>query len=418
MRRVVVTGMGVLSPIGMNADEMWGAIREGRHGFKKAGDFEDMGVHYVGRIDHFDPIAMGITKKDARRMDRFIQFAQVAADQAVEMAGFSLDDEDPYKVGVIVGSGIGGFHTINDEHTKYLEKGPSRVSVFFIPMMISNMAGGCISIKYGFKGANFATVTACASGANAIGEAFRAIKHGYLDCALAGGSEACVERFAIAGFNNMGALARSNDPDRLSIPFDKERGGFVMSEGSGMLFLEDYEHARRRGAKIYGELIGYGATCDAYHITSPEPDGNGAAKAMELAIREGNIAPENVGYVNAHGTGTQLNDLYETRAIKRAFGDYAKRLAISSTKSMTGHMLGAAGAIEAIICIKTLEDAVIPQTLGYRVADEECDLDYVIEGARKAPRLRYAISNAFGFGGQNATLCFQKYVEETGELEE
>lgn len=345
-------------------------------------------------------------------MDPYTQYAVVAARQAVESAGYSLGEEDPYRVGVVVGSGIGGFNTIRAEHAKFLEKGPGRVSVFFVPMMISNMAAGTIAIQHGFKGVNFATVTACSSGAHAIGEAFRAIKHGYIDCAVAGGSEACIDAFSMAGFHNMGALARGEDPDRLSIPFDGERNGFVMAEGAGMLFLEEYTHAQRRGARVFGEITGYGATGDAYHITSPAPSGEGAAKAMELAVQESGLSMEEVGYINAHGTATVLNDQCETKAIKLAFGEHAKRLAVSSTKSMTGHMLGAAGAVEAIICLKALEDGVIPPTANYRTADPECDLDYVTEGLRKAPELRCAISNAFGFGGHNATLCFRKYEGE------
>lgn len=412
--------MGALSPIGMDADSMWQNMVAGKHGFSKIEGFEseDMGITYAAQIHDFDPVEHGIGKKEARRMDRFTQFAVIAARQAVEMSGYSLEGEDPFRVGVVVGSGIGGFNTINTEHTKYIEKGPSRVSVFFIPMMISNMAAGSIAIELGYKGANFCTVTACSSGAHAIGEAFRNIKHGYLDCALAGGSEASLERFSMAGFNNMGALTRSKDPERLSIPFDKERSGFVMAEGAGILFLEELEHAKARGAKIYGELIGYGATCDAYHITSPDPQGLGASKAMELAIGEGQIACENVGYINAHGTSTPLNDLYETRAIKATFGAHAKKLAISSTKSMTGHMLGAAGAIEAIACVKAVESGIIPPTVGYKVPDEECDLDYVTGGAREDSRLRFALSNALGFGGHNASLCFKKYEEEAGGNEE
>lgn len=420
MKRVVITGMGALSPIGMNPQSMWENMIAGKHGFHKIEGFEsdDMGVTYAAQIRDFDPVEHGIGKKDARRMDRYTQFAVVAADQAMEMSGYSLEGEDPFRVGVIVGTGIGGFNTINDEHTKYIEKGPSRVSVFFIPMMITNMAAGMIAIKHGFQGANFAAVSACSSGAHAIGEAFRAIKHGYLDCALAGGSEASLERFSMAGFNNMGTLTKSTDPDRLSIPFDRERAGFVMAEGAGMLFIEELEHAVNRGATIFGEIIGYGATSDAYHITSPAPDGKGAAKSMLLSIEEGGIAPENVSYINAHGTSTQLNDLYETRAIKLAFGSYAKKIAVSSTKSMTGHMLGAAGAVEAIACIKALQTGIVPPTAGYLEQDGECDLDYVTSGAREIPRMRYVISNAMGFGGHNATLCLKKYTEKAGGSEE
>lgn len=411
MKRVVVTGMGALSPIGMDVGAMWESLCAGRHGFTKIEGFsaEEMGITYAGQIHGFDPAAYGIPKKEARRMDPYTQFAVIAARQAVESSGYRLGDEDPYRVGVIIGSGVGGFNTIRTEQAKYMEKGPGRVSVFFVPMMIANMAAGTVAIEHGFKGVNFATVTACSSGAHAIGEAFRAIKHGYIDCAVAGGSEACIDQLSMAGFHNMGALAKGEDPERVSIPFDGERSGFVMAEGAGMLFLEEYEHAKRRGAHIFGEITGYGATGDAYHITSPAPSGEGAAKAMELAVSESGISPAQVGYINAHGTATPLNDRGETKAIKLAFGEHAAQLAVSSTKSMTGHMLGAAGAVEAIICMKALEEGLIPPTANYRVADPECDLDYVTEGARRAPELRYALSNAFGFGGHNASLCFRKY---------
>lgn len=412
MRRVVITGMGAITPVGLNVDASWSAVRSGRPNFTPLDEkTAAMGVRYAGQVQDFDPIAAGIPKKEARRYDRYIQFAQAAADEAVSMSGFTPGEDDPFRLGVMIGSGIGGFHTFKDEHIKYLEKGASRVSVFFIPMLITNMASGCVAIKYGFKGQNFATVSACASGAHAIGEAFRAIKHGYLDCALAGGSEACVDEFALAGFNNMGALSRSEDPLRLSIPFDKERGGFVMSEGSGVLFLEEYEHARRRGAKIYAEIIGYGATCDAHHITAPSPDGEGAAEAMRLAIQEGAVTPADIGYINAHGTATPANDACETSAIHMLFGEHAGDIAVSSTKSVTGHMLGAAGAVEAIFTAKALCESIAPPTAGYRVPDPECDLDYVTEGTRPISGLRCALSNAFGFGGQNAALCLAK-VEE------
>ena len=307
-----------------------------------------------------------------------------------------------------MGSGIGGLQTMEAEHTKLLEKGPDRVSVFFIPMMISNMAAGSIAMKTGFKGTNFCPVTACATSAHAVGEAFRAIKHGYLDACITGGSEATVTRFAVAGFNNMTALSRSTDPDRASIPFDAQRDGFIIGEGGGVLVLEELEHAKARGAEIYAEVVGYGATCDAYHITSPSPDGQAAAKAMSLAIEEAGLKPDEIGYINAHGTSTPLNDKYETGAIKIAFGEAAGKVAISSTKSMTGHLLGAAGAVESIVCAMALKEGVIPPTIGYREADPECDLDYVTEGARKVD-LKAAISNSLGFGGHNATLCFKKY---------
>lgn len=340
-------------------------------------------------------------------MDRYTQFAMAAAKELFANAG-EISLPDPYRAGVIIGSGVGGFLTITSEHEKYLEKGPGRVSVFMIPMMIANMAAGQIAIDYGFRGDNFATVTACASSAHAVGEAFRKIKDGYLDLAVAGGAEATITKFALAGFDNMGALTKGTDCDRLSIPFDKERSGFVMSEGAGLLLLEEYEHAKARGAHILGEIVGYGATSDAYHMTSPALDGEGAARAMVNAVLEAGIRPEQVDYINAHGTSTPLNEKCETAAIKTAFGEHAYHLPISSTKSMTGHMLGAAGGIEAVACVKTLEEGILPPTLGYKVPDEECDLDYVTEGARKVD-VTYALSNSLGFGGHNASLLFKRF---------
>lgn len=409
MKRVVITSTGAVTPVGLNTESFWDSLVRGRHGFApiSAFDTSDFEIKYAAEIHDWDPVAMGLNKKDARRMDRYTQFAMAAAKQTVEGAG-DLSGADPARIGVIVGSGIGGFQTLTDETCKFMEKGASRVSVFFVPMMISNMAAGQIAIEYGFKGDNFAPVSACSTGAHAVGEAFRKIKDGYLDMALAGGSEAAVSPLALAGFNNMGALAKSTDPDRLSIPFDKERGGFVMSEGAALLLLEEYEHAKARGARILGEIVGYGATSDAYHITSPSPDGEGAANAMRNAVREAGIRPDEVGYINAHGTSTELNDHMETLAIKAAFGEHAKKLAVSSTKSVTGHMLGAAGSAEAIATIKALAEGILPPTVGFKIPDENCDLDYVTEGARRAD-IRYALSNSLGFGGHNATLLFKRF---------
>lgn len=409
MRRVVITGLGALTPVGLSMDSTWEAIQAGRHGFAKISSFDPtaLGVEIAAELKGFDPQDFGVGRKEARRMDRFCQLAVAASHLAMEDVGTRFEDLDPFKVGVIIGSGIGGFNTIHQEHTKYMEKGPSRVSVFFIPMIISNMAAGMVSMEYKFKGANFCTVTACSSGAHAIGEAFRAIKHGYLEAAITGGAEASVAEFAMAGFQNMGALSVGSDPDRASIPFDKERHGFVLGEGAGILILEEYEHAVKRGAKIYAELVGYGATGDAYHITSPDPEGMGGAKAMEFAMEEAGITPGQVDYINAHGTSTALNDEFETKAIKLALGEHAYHTAVSSTKSMTGHLLGAAGAVEAAVTALALRDGVIPATIGYKVPDPLCDLDYVTEGARKAD-IRYALSNSLGFGGHNATLCLKK----------
>lgn len=412
MRRVVITGMGVVSSTGMGTDLFWQNIQAGKHGFHaiKGFDTTNFPVKYAAEIQDWDPVAMGIPKKEARRMDKFVQYATVAANMAIEDSGSFADDLDPYRVGVIVGSGIGGIRTIEEEHGKYAAKGPDRVSVFFIPMMIGNMAGGRIAMDHDLRGENYCPVSACSSSAHAVGEAFRKVRYGSLDAVVTGGTEAAITEFAMGGFNNMGALTRSEDPDRLSIPFDGERSGFVMGEGSAILVLEELEHAKKRGAHIYAEIIGYGATDDAYHITSPDPNGNGSAKAMGFALNEAGLAPEQVDYINAHGTSTELNDKYETIAIKKVFGAYAGKLAVSSTKSMTGHMLGAAGAIEAIICAKALEEGVIPPTVGYKIKDEACDLDYITDGARKQS-IACALSNSLGFGGHNASLAFRRYAD-------
>ena len=409
MRRVVITGTGVLTSTGMGVEEFWGNIKSGKHGFRRIKGFDtsDFEVKYAAEIQDWDPIAWGISKKEARRMDPFCQYAAVAANEAIAEAGSFADDLDPFRIGVIVASGIGGYQSTESEHTKFLEKGPNRVSVFYIPMMICNMAGGQIAIDHGYKGENFCPVSACASSAHAVGEAFRKIKYGYLDAAVTGGAEAAITRFSLGGFNNMNTLTRGQDPDRLSIPFDKERGGFVMGEGAGMLVLEEYEHAKARGAKILGEIVGYGATDDAWHITGPDPEGMGSAKAMEFAMNEAGIAPADIGYINAHGTSTDANDKCETLAVKAAFGEHAYKVPVSSTKSMTGHLLGAAGAVEAIITARALAEGILPATAGYKVPDENCDLDYVTEGARKAD-VRYALSNSLGFGGHNACLAFKR----------
>ena len=409
MKRVVITSTGVVSPVGMNTADFWRNVVQGRHAFRPITSFDTsrIKVKCAAEIDSWDPVAQGLNKKEARRMDRYTQFAMAAAKQVVEGAG-DLSGIDPFRAGVIVGSGIGGFQTTLAEHQKFLEKGPDRVSVFMVPMMISNMAAGQIAIEYGFKGDNFAVVTACATGSHSIGEAFRKIKYGYLDLAIAGGAEAPITEVAVAGFSNMNTLTESEDCDRLSIPFDKERSGFVMGEGAGLVLLEELEHARRRGANIIAEVVGYGATDDAHHITGPSPDGEGAAHAMMNAMADGGVSPEQVGYINAHGTSTQLNEKCETLAIKAAFGEHAYKLGVSSTKSVTGHMLGAAGGVETIATALALRDGVMPPTMGYRVPDEDCDLDYVTEGARRTD-IRYALSNSLGFGGHNASLLFKKY---------
>ncbi len=409
MKRVVITGAGAVTPIGNNIKTMWDSVIKGKHGFSLLNWFAGQNdEEYVAASVKDLDISEYFDKKEARRMDPVERFAIIAALDALKDAGSNLDDLDPFRVGVLVGSGQGGTTTHDNEFTNYLQKGNNRVSVFCIPMMISNMASGMVAMKTGFKGSNYCTVSACASGTHAIGEAFRMIKHGYLDACLAGGAEASNTGFSFAGFNNMKALNRTTDLDRASIPFDAQRAGFVMGEGAGILVLEELEHAKARGARIYAEITGYGATCDAYHITSPSPDGIAAAKAMSLAIEEGGLKPDDIDYVNAHGTSTPLNDKYETGAIKIAFGEYANKLAINSTKSLTGHLLGAAGGVEAIVTALSIYNEVIHATAGYKVKDPECDLDYVVEGNRKQV-VRAAISNSLGFGGHNATICFKKY---------
>ena len=411
MKRVVVTGMGIVSPLGNTVEEFWNNIKANKLGFSYINDItsENFDVKIAATVNDFSP-EKRLDKKEAKRMDRFTQFAVTAALEANDDAGTKFEDIDPFRAGVIAGVGIGGLNLTNQEHSKYLEKGPDRISVFFIPMMIGNMAAGTISMKTGFKGANFCTTTACASSTHAIGEAFRKIKDGYLDVCIAGGAEACVSEFALGGFNNMKALTRSDDLTRCSIPFDKERNGFVLGEGSGMLVLEELEHAKARGAKIYAEIAGYGATGDAYHMTSPSPTGEAAAAGMRLAYEEAGLKPEDIDYINAHGTSTGLNDKYETTAIKLALGEEAARkVAINSTKSMTGHLLGAAGSVEAIVTALSCHEDFIHATVGYKVPDPECDLDYCVEGNRNTT-VNAALTNSLGFGGHNATLCLKKYT--------
>lgn len=416
-RRVVITGLGAVTPLGTGVDKFWEGIKANKIGFSFVDKFdtERTGVKIAGIVrdfneeDYYD-VPGCFDKKEAKRMDRFTKYAVVAAHEAITDAGTDFSDIDPYRAGVIVGSGIGGIDLTLSEHEKYLEKGPGRISAFYIPMMISNMAAGTISMKTGFRGANYDVTTACASASHAIGEAFRKIKDGYLDAAIAGGTESTSVEFTYGGFANMKALTKSDDLSRASIPFDKERNGFVLGEGSGIIILEEYEHAKARGAKIYAELAGYGATCDGYHMTSPMPTGEAAGIGMSLAMQEAGLRPCDVDYINAHGTSTGLNDKYETAAVKLAFGDDAYKVKISSTKSMTGHLLGAAGGIEAIVCAKTIEEGLIHATVGYKVPDEECDLDYCVNGNIRQ-EVRAALSNSLGFGGHNATLCFKKVTD-------
>ena len=407
--RVVVTGTGVISPVGLTTDTFWEALLMGRHGIRRLepdGKYEYK-VHVAAQVPDFDP-TLYMDRKESRRMDRYCQFAIAASEEAVRSSGIDFAAYDPYEVGVIIGSGVGGLRTMNDQFEELIAKGgPNRVSPLFIPMMISNMAAGQVSMRYGVKGPNFCVTTACASGANAIGEAFRAIKHGYMRVAITGGAEAPITPIALGGFSNMKALNPTDDPDTASLPFDARRGGFVIAEGAGILILERMEDALERDATILAEIVGYGATADAYHITSPDPEGRGAAHAMKSAMQEAGIRPEDVSYINAHGTGTELNDAYETLAIKAALGEAARTVSISSTKSMTGHLLGAAGGVEAIACILSIRDNMIPPTIGLFTPDPACDLDYTPH-VPATKKVTVALSNSLGFGGQNASLLFRK----------
>ena len=408
MNRVVITGIGAITPVGKDVKTFWKNTVEGKHGFSRIETFdtERFKAKLAGEIKDFQPEDY-IDKKEAKRMDRFCQFAIVAAQEAIADSKIDFSAYDPYRIGCIIGSGIGGIKTFEVECAKYYAKDSVRISAFMIPSMISNMASGMISMRYGLKGSSFSVTSACASSTHAIGEAYRALKHGYMDAAVVGGAEAVITPLAVGGFQNMQALSTSEDPDRCSIPFDGERGGFVMGEGAGILIMETYENAVKRGAPIYAEVAGYGSTSDAYHITSPDPEGTGAAAAMKTAVEDAGLQPDAVDYINAHGTGTPLNDKYETIAIKKAFGEHAYKLCVSSTKGVTGHLLGAAGAIEGIACCLAIRDSIVPPTANYRVKDPECDLNIVPNTAQKK-EVRVAISNSLGFGGHNATVLFKK----------
>lgn len=411
MRRVVITGMGTVNPLGQSVSEFWDNIKANKNGISYIDQFDTEGfpVKVVGAVKDFDN-SKYIDKKDAKRMDRFTQFALCSAKQALEMAGSDFKDVDPFRAGVIIGVGIGGLNLTEHEVTKFNEK-PDKISVFFVPMMISNMAAGMVAMKTGFKGDNFCTTTACSSGTHAIGEAFRKIKDGYLDVCLCGGAEACISRFSLGGFNNMKALSRAETVETASTPFDLNRQGFVLGEGPGILCLEELEHAKARGAEIIAEIAGYGATDDAFHITSPAPTGEAAAYAMKHAYEEAGLKADEVNYINAHGTSTELNDKYETVAIKLALGeDAARKTVINSTKSMIGHLLGAAGGVEAIVTALSVRDGLVHKTLGYKTPDPECDLDYCVDGNREVD-IKGALSNSLGFGGHNATICLKKYVD-------
>lgn len=402
-RRVVVTGMGAVTPIGVGVHAFWESIKQEKIGFAPITRFDasDYKCRMAAEVKDFRPEDF-MDKKSARRMELFCQFAVAAAGEALQDAALDMEKEDPYRVGCSIGSGIGSLQAIEREHARLLEKGPSRVAPLFVPLMISNMAAGNVSIAFGLKGKSLNVVTACATGTNSIGEAFRSIQYGDADVMLAGGTEGAVSPIGIAGFTSLTALSDSTDPARCSIPFDKDRSGFVMGEGAGVVVLEELEHARKRGARIYAEVLGYGCTSDAFHITSPAEDGSGAARAMESAMADGNVAPEDVTYINAHGTATHHNDLFETRAIKLAFGEHARKLRINSTKSMIGHLLGAAGAVEFIACVKELEEGFIHRTVGLQESEEELDLDYCRESRQE--EVPYALSNSLGFGGHNASI--------------
>lgn len=411
MKRVVITGMGTINPIGHNVNETWESIKNKECGIQEISliDSSTYKTKFDAEIKNYDPNEF-FDPKTAKRNDRYTQLGMIAAREAVKDSGITPENSDYSRIGTYFSSGIGGLTTIQEQCKIYFEKGNTRVSPLFIPMGISNMAAGTIAIEYGFKGESMSIVTACASSAHAIGEAYRAIQLGEEDIILAGGSEASINEVALAGFENMKALTHATEVNRASIPFDAERSGFVMGEGAGAIILEELEHAKARGAKIYAELIGYGSTTDAYHITSPSPDGEGGANAMKRALKNANIKPEEVDYINAHGTSTHLNDATETKAIKTAFGERAKKLMVSSTKGNTGHLLGGAGVLEAIISVKAINDSLVPPTINYKVKDEECDLDIVPNEPRKAD-IKVAMSNSLGFGGHNATIILRKYEE-------
>ena len=409
--RVVITGMGAITPIGNDVESFWQGLKDKKVGIAPITYFDttDYKCKLAAEVkgfnarDYMDP-------KAARRMEAFSQFAVAASKEALEHSGIDMEKEDPYRVGVCVGSGIGSLQAMEKDVQKLLEKGPGRVNPLLVPMMISNMAAGNVSIQFGFKGKSINDVTACATGTNTIGEAFRSIQYGEADVMIAGGTEGSICPIGIAGFTALTALSSETDPKRCSLPFDKERSGFVMGEGAGIVVLEELEHAKRRGAKIYAEVAGYGCSSDAYHITSPAEDGAGAARAMENAMKDAGVKPDEIPYINAHGTATHLNDLFETRAIRLAFGEHATKLKINSTKSMIGHLLGAAGAVEFVTCVKEMQENYVHATVGYQTLDEELDLDYCREAV--AMEVPYALSNSLGFGGHNASLLLKRYGGE------
>ncbi|UCD15967.1 MAG: beta-ketoacyl-ACP synthase II [Candidatus Omnitrophota bacterium] len=410
-RRVVVTGCGIVSPVGIGEHLFWDSLLNARSGIGNITHFDasKFDSQIAGEVKDFLPPAF-LSVKDVRKTARFVQFALAAADQALGGSGLDIEKEDPYRLGVIIGSGIGSLETVEREYRNLTEKGPKKISPFLIPRLITNEAAGLVAIQFSLKGINFCTVTACASGAHAIGEAYRAIENSKADMMVCGGTEAAIVPLGVGGFCSLKALStRNNEPQRASRPFDRDREGFVMAEGAAVVVLEELEHAKRRGSRIYAELCGYGATCDAYHITAPHPEGESAAKAMGLALKEGGFGIEEKGYINAHGTSTKLNDSMETRAIRKVFGSHAKDVNVSSTKSMMGHTLGAAGAIEFVVCCLTVKNKVIPPTINYENPDPECDLNYTPNKAVTAPLLKYALSNSLGFGGHNASLLVKEF---------
>ncbi len=411
MRRVVVTGMGTVNPIGLNVEEYWEGLKAGKTGFGEITYFDttDFKVKVAAEVKGF-VAADRMDKKAARRMEPFAQYAVAVAKEAFEDAGLDMSKEDPYRVGCAIGSGVGSLQSIEREHKKLLEKGPSRINPLLVPLMITNMATGNVTIQLGLKGKSINVVTACATGTHSIGEAYRSIQYGEADVMLAGGTENAITPIGVGGFTALTALSTSNNPERCSIPFDKDRDGFVIGDGAGVVVLEELEHAKARGAKILAEVVGYGATSDAYHITSPAEDGEGAKNAMLFALKDANVAPEEITYINAHGTSTHHNDLFETRAIKAAFGDHAYDIKVNSTKSMIGHLLGAAGAVEFIACVLQMNNGYVHQTVGLEHPDEELDLDYV-QGHGVDMDFEYALTNSLAFGGHNASLLIKKYTE-------
>lgn len=411
--RVVVTGLGIISPVGNDVSTFWKSLKEGKSGVGPLSSFDpaDFDSRIAGEVKGFDPAMAGLDFKETRRTAKFVQYALAAARQAITSSGLDLNKGNKERFGVLIGSGIGSLYTIEEEHKIFLTKGPSRLSPFLIPMLIVNEASGLVGIKFGFKGPNSCVATACASGSHAIGEAFRIIERGDADIMVSGGTESCIVATAVGGFCALKALSKKNDfPQKASRPFDKERDGFVMAEGCGLVVLESLEHARNRNAHIIAEVVGFGMTCDAYHITAPDPAGNGAGRAMKLALADARLNPEDVDYINAHGTSTKLNDKIETLSMKMAFGSYAKKVMVSSTKSMTGHALGAAGGIEFVVCCLTIKEGIVHPTINYEHPDPDCDLDYVPNASRKAD-IKVCMSNSLGFGGHNASLIVKKFID-------